>query len=183
MLNFQPALKQLVFAILLLLSLAGTGAAVQAKAPVPPAVATATAVNSNSGQIVDSLADRQSGECVAIPKDVDVTIPDHTQLKAGSRQTKTWRLTNCGTTTWDGYKIRYLTSNGNEDAWLAANPDLNGSPNVANVPLTKPGQSADISITFTVPKSGTEYVTSYMMENRGGLAFRRVFWLDFVSVS
>jgi hypothetical protein len=174
-----------MFAILLLVSLAGVGSASQAlaNAPVPPAVATATTVNRNSGQgqISDSLADRQSGECVAVPKDVDVTIPDDTKLKAGSQQTKTWRLTNCGTTTWDGYKIRYLTSNGHEDAWLAANSDLNGPAIVANVPLTKPGQTADVSITFTVPKPGTGYTMWYMMENRGGLAFRRVFWLVFDS--
>lgn len=174
----RSALKQLMFAILLLVSLAGAGAAAQAKAPAPPA----TAVNRNSGQIVDSLADRQSGECVAVPQNVDVTIPDGTQLKAGSQQTKTWRLTNCGTTTWNGYKICYLTSNGTEDAWLAANPDLKGPANVANVPLTKSGQTADVSITFTVPKAGTTYVIDFMMENKGGLAFRRIFWVDFNSV-
>ena len=38
----------------------------------------------------------------------DVTIPDETVISPGRSFTKTWRITNSGSTTWSGYNLGFV---------------------------------------------------------------------------
>jgi uncharacterized protein YkwD len=70
----------------------------------------------------------------------DVTIPDETNLKQGQAFTKTWRLKNTGTCTWNStYSLAFVSGE-----------KMNGP---ALIPLaeTLPGQSLDISADLTTP--------------------------------
>src|ERR1700704_1212338 len=39
----------------------------------------------------------------------DVTIADGTVMKPGQSFTKTWRISNSGSTTWKGYSLNFLS--------------------------------------------------------------------------
>ena len=70
----------------------------------------------------------------------DITIPDNTAVAAGTNFTKTWRLRNVGTCTWQGYILNvYGKSQGTEADWV----QLRG--------IVPPGQTVDISIELPAP--------------------------------
>lgn len=91
----------------------------------------------------------------------DVTIPDRTPFYAGSTFTKTWRLSNVGTCTWDsGYRVVFV------------NGDAMGAP--ASAVLSKtvaPGQTVDISVTMTAPSAVREYAGYWMLQSSNGGLF------------
>ncbi len=70
----------------------------------------------------------------------DVTVNDGTPVKPGKSFVKTWRVRNNGTTTWGaGYTLAYFAD------------DRMQGPNSVPLPITKPGDTADISVTLTAP--------------------------------
>jgi cytochrome c2 len=82
----------------------------------------------------------------------DLTIPDGTQVTPGATIEKTWRLLNCGQTTWDGYHaVRSAGSLG---------------PEILDVPVTPPGTTADLSIAIQIPDSIGQYDALYRLVGR-----------------
>ena len=70
----------------------------------------------------------------------DVTVPDNTRLEVGQPFTKTWRLRNTGTCTWGpGYRLAFIDGD-----------QMDGS-DTGDVPETRAGQSADISVALVAP--------------------------------
>lgn len=93
----------------------------------------------------------------------DVTIPDGTQIPVNTTYVKTWRVKNTGTVVW---KNRYLKRTTPADDLLCS------SPAMVPIPETKPGETVDISVTFTTPhlpgSCRTDWKTS---DDRGNLYF------------
>ena len=91
----------------------------------------------------------------------DVTIPDRTTFYAGFSFTKTWRLSNVGTCTWDsGYRVVFV------------NGDAMSAP--ASAVLSKtvaPGQTVDISVTMIAPTAVREYAGYWMLQSSNGGLF------------
>jgi hypothetical protein len=91
----------------------------------------------------------------------DVTVPDRTPFSAGTSFTKTWRLSNVGTCTWDsGYKVVFISG------------DAMSAP--ASVALNKtvaPGATVDISVTMVAPSGVREYAGYWMLQSSNGTLF------------
>lgn len=92
----------------------------------------------------------------------DVTVPDGTVFTADSTFTKTWRIQNTGTTTWTtNYSLVYLEG-------------VLGTGDMQSVKLTKevkPGESIDISVNFTAPKTNGSYISWWRMFSASGYLF------------
>ncbi len=91
----------------------------------------------------------------------DITYADGTQVSPGTTFTKTWRLTNAGTTTWTpGYAVVFFSG------------DAMNSP--ASVPITAnvpPNGTVDISVALTAPSTAKSYTGYYKIRNAGGALF------------
>ena len=111
----------------------------------PPAVATAT-------RVCDSAAPGNP---------IDVTIPDDTQMQPGQSFTKTWRLQNVGTCTWDrNYTIAVFSG------------DAMGAPVAVQLPdAVAPGGSLEISVDLTAPLSAGSYQGNWKLRNASGAWF------------
>ena len=91
----------------------------------------------------------------------DVTIPDNTPIVAGTPFTKTWRVSNTGTCIWGpDYTISYYS-----DQRMAA-------PASVPLPLTYPGQNADISIDLVAPNTPGTYRGNFVIKNPAGLIMK-----------
>lgn len=86
----------------------------------------------------------------------DVTIPDGTVMAPGQTFVKTWRLQNSGTCTWTAtYKAVYAQS---------GNGPMGGTPTTIGKAV-KPGETIDVSISFTAPTTAGEYVSWWKLQN------------------
>jgi hypothetical protein len=92
----------------------------------------------------------------------DVTIPDGTEVEAGSTFTKTWRLRNDGTCPWNA-DYRIVFSDGDS---------LDGPDSAEFVTEDiVPGKTVDISLDLTAPDEPGDYTGYWMLENADGDAF------------
>ncbi|HJW91317.1 MAG TPA: NBR1-Ig-like domain-containing protein [Anaerolineales bacterium] len=98
----------------------------------------------------------------------DITIPDGTDLKPGESFTKTWRLSNAGTSTWTtNYALAFIGG-----AQM-------GAP--AAVPLTKqvaPGEMVDISVNLVAPLEGGNHRGFWEMRNASGQLFATAIFVE-----
>jgi uncharacterized protein YkwD len=91
----------------------------------------------------------------------DVTIPDNTPIVAGTPFTKTWRVSNTGTCIWGpDYTISYYS-----DERMAAPPSV-------PMPLTYPGQDADLSINLVAPNTPGTHRGNFVIKNPAGLIMK-----------
>ncbi len=92
----------------------------------------------------------------------DVTIPDGTLLGGGDAFTKTWRLRNTGSCSWNpSYELIFKEG------------DAMGGP--ASQQLTSgtvsPGQTVDISVDLTAPNAEGEYRGDWLIRSEDGIVF------------
>lgn len=121
----------------------------------------------------------------AIPCDraqfvTDVSVPDDTEIGAGSTFVKTWRLKNTGSCTWtSGYAMVFY--NGDAMSGPASAQITNGT-----VP---PGSTIDISATLIAPTTPGTYRGNWRLRNAGGALFGigangdQSFWVQIKSVA
>ncbi len=91
----------------------------------------------------------------------DVTIPDGTVIAPGTTFTKTWRLTNIGTSTWTtSYKLVFESG------------ELLGAKTSINLPKSvAPGQSIDLSVDMTAPLTTGTFRGNWKLQNASGVKF------------
>jgi uncharacterized protein YkwD len=88
----------------------------------------------------------------------DVTIPDNTSVAGGTKFTKIWRIANNGTCVWNPtYTVTHYSD------------ETLGAPSSVPLPITYPGQTADISIDLTAPNSTGTHRGNYVIKNPAGL--------------
>jgi uncharacterized protein YkwD len=91
----------------------------------------------------------------------DVTIPDNTPLVAGTPFTKTWRVSNTGTCIWGpDYTISYYSD------------ERMNAPASVPLPLTFPGQNADISVDLVAPNNPGTHRANFVIKNPAGLIMK-----------
>jgi uncharacterized protein YkwD len=90
----------------------------------------------------------------------DITVPDGTLFRPGEAFTKTWRVKNTGTCTWDtGYSLVYISGD-----------IMNGNFNNPIGP-TSPGELADVSVDMAAPMRGGEQTGYWQFKNASGQPF------------
>jgi hypothetical protein len=110
----------------------------------------------------------------------DVSVPDNTEIGAGTTFVKTWRLKNNGSCTWtSGYSLVFY--NGDAMSGPASAPITNGT-----VP---PGSTIDISATLIAPTTPGTYKGNWRLRNAGGALFglgadaNESFWVQIKSMA
>ncbi len=87
----------------------------------------------------------------------DITIPDNTSVGAGTIFTKTWRIANKGTCVWGpDYKLVYYS-----DERMSA-------PDSVSIPITYPGDNADITVNLTAPTSPGRHQANFVIKGTKG---------------
>lgn len=88
----------------------------------------------------------------------DVTIPDNSPVDGGSTFTKTWRIQNRGTCIWwSGYTLTHYSEN------------AMSAPASVPLPVTDPGETADIAIDLVAPSVAGTYRGNFVVKNPDGL--------------
>ncbi len=91
----------------------------------------------------------------------DVTVPDGTIFSPGAAFTKTWRLKNIGSCTWNTSYTLVFSSD-----------QQMGGPASVNFPATvSPGQTVDLSVQLTAPNTAGTYRGNWMLKNASGALF------------
>jgi uncharacterized protein YkwD len=91
----------------------------------------------------------------------DVTIPDNSDIGAGAPFTKTWRISNTGTCIWaSDYTLSHYSD------------ERMNAPASVPLPLTYPGQTADVSVTLTAPNSLGKHQGNFVIKNAAGLIMK-----------
>jgi hypothetical protein len=91
----------------------------------------------------------------------DVTIPDYTALSPNTAFTKTWRLKNAGSCTWNShYLVSYISG-----TTMTQQPGYWIVPQGQTVP---PGQSVDISVGMTSPVQNGSYGSYWGLKKENG---------------
>jgi hypothetical protein len=110
----------------------------------------------------------------------DITIPDNSQITAGSTFRKIWRLQNLGSCSWtSGYRLTY--SHGDR---MSA-PD-NLSITTGSVP---PGGFLDVAVDLVAPSTPGTYQGDFMLRSPDGYVFgiggaaNQSFWVKIVVVN
>lgn len=125
-----------------------------------PPTSTAAALTSipPTAESTPTLTPTPAGPCTDKASFVDdVTIPDYAHLDVKETFTKTWRIKNTGTCTWNtDYKAAYSRG------------DALGAP--ISIPLseTAPGATIDISANMAAPTVGGKYEIFYQLTNAAG---------------
>ncbi len=101
----------------------------------------------------------------------DVTVPDGTVLAPGASFTKTWRLKNVGTCTWQNYSLVF------------DHGEAMGGPASVPIPATvAPGQQVDVSVTLTAPTKPGTYKGYWRLRDDKGVVFGLTtgvpFWVE-----
>ena len=93
---------------------------------------------------------------------VSETVPDGTVMAPGQVFVKTWKIQNSGTCTWTATYKAVFTGTGNGSMGGIATP-------IAKT--VKPGEIIEISISFTAPNTGGDYVSWWKLQNDKGEFF------------
>jgi hypothetical protein len=91
----------------------------------------------------------------------DVTVADGTLFSPGAAFTKTWRLKNVGSCTWNkSYSIVFYSG------------DQMGAPTSVNFPWSvAPGQTVDLTVNMVAPASAGKYRGFWILRNSSGALF------------
>ncbi len=96
---------------------------------------------------------------VVMVSDLDIT--DGTQIDAGAKFTKKWRLMNTGTSTWTtAYSLVHSSGN-----------DIKGPASVPIPAEVAPGKIIDVAVELTAPKSEGTYTSYWKLKNASGTLF------------
>ncbi len=123
--------------------------------PVPPTTTQALPTNPPAPS---PTADSGGLPCLSASFIADVTIPDGMLVDPGSTFTKTWRVQNNGTCTWDSsYSLVFVSGDQMAEA--------------GSYPLTQyvgPEQTADLSVPMTAPSTAGTYYGEWRLQTPWG---------------
>ncbi len=129
----------------------------------PPADASATSTTTTE-VTATAIATRppNAADCTNSASFVaDITIPDNTEVEGGSTFTKTWRIMNTGTCIWaSDYTLSHYSD------------EIMNAPAFVPLPVTFPGQTADISVELTAPNTLGPHRANFVIKNPAGLIMK-----------
>ncbi len=104
----------------------------------------------------------------------DVSVPDGTQFSGGQKFTKTWRLKNVGTCTWNkDYALVFVDGSAMS---APAAVSLKGE--------VRPGETVDLSVDLVAPSNAGSYKANWILRDASGRLFGlgdnadKAFWVS-----
>ena len=92
-------------------------------------------------------------------------MPDDTVLEPAQGFTKVWRLENTGATTWgEGYQF------------VLVGGQTLGAPHMLPVPPCRPGETADLTVSFVTPPEAGQYISAWSLADPQGNLFGEQVW-------
>jgi hypothetical protein len=138
------------------------------KTPITPTVPTSTPTFTPTATIVGSTY------CNWAKFVKDITVPDMTQFGSNMSFTKTWRIQNIGTCTWNtSYSLVYDSGE-----------QMSGPVSIALPRSVAPGQTIDLSVNLTAPGFPSVYTGYWKLKSDTGQTFgigsraTGVFWVQ-----
>ena len=119
-------------------------------------------ISPTSPAVITPSPTSTKGECDQAGFEKDVTVPDNTTMSAGEQFTKTWRLRNDGTCSWNSsYAIVF------------DHGDAMGGPAsaVLTTDTVAPGETVDISVVLIAPSTTGTYQGYWKLRNPAGQVF------------
>ena len=99
----------------------------------------------------------------------DITVPDDTEFSPEESFTKTWRIRNSGTCTWEeGTQLVF------------ASGDPLGGPASVPVPQTAPNGAVDISVAMVAPKAEGTYKSNWQLQTEDGTRYGGIFYVQII---
>jgi next-to-BRCA1 protein 1 len=134
--------------------------------PPPPPTETAPVVSIATNELGTPV---ELCDSLTFGVDVDVTIPDGTQMVPSQTFTKTWRIKNDGACAWgSGYGLTY-----------AYGEKMSGKPQ-ALVTVVQIGESVDVSVELKAPDKVGEYTSAWQMTNPKGIPFGKALFVKII---
>ena len=125
--------------------------------PLPSMIATIARTPTEAATATSEASCNRAG--MGTP--FDLTIPDGTQIVAGEKFTKTWRLVNSGSCKWTRlYKLVFYSQN---PLGAIYEQFLPGE--------VLPGYAVDLSVEFTAPLQPGTYRSNWMLQAPDGTLF------------
>ncbi len=107
--------------------------------------------------------------CDSMSYVADLTVPDGTYMNPGQSFTKTWRIRNTGSCTWNSsYKFVFVQGN-----------SMGGQPQSINGTVA-PNQNYDMSVPMQAPTTPGTYAGWWQMVNAQGTPFGTRVWVEIV---
>ena len=102
----------------------------------------------------------------------DVTYPDNTQVNAGEKFTKTWKIQNTGDCAWTGYAVAF------------ASGDQMQAPASVAVPETAAKATVQVSVDLVAPPDNGAYTGNFALRNAEGksvpMGTEPTFWVKII---
>jgi hypothetical protein len=137
-----------------------TALSLPANTPTGTPIFTPTSTSTSSTPLATATRLVPTASCYGLSLVSDVTIPDGTLIIPLQTFTKTWRVKNTGTCTWDaGFKFVFI-----------AGESMGGVPFALTTPVI-PGAQLDISIAMTAPNKSGNVTGHWRMSTAGGTIF------------
>lgn len=122
-----------------------------------------------SGNVMDKSSTGATTPCDGSAYVDDVSVPDGTVFAPGEVFTKTWKLKNTGTCTWN--KFYAITFSGGDDMFGATTTLRRAIP---------PNGTGNVSLELTAPGTEGTYTSYWVMTNGSGAPFGNVFYVQIV---
>jgi hypothetical protein len=125
-----------------------------------PTVTPTSTLTPSATPLATAVQFLPTSSCYALTFIKDVTIPDNTKLKPSEEFTKTWRVNNSGSCSWEeGFSFRYFSGNKMDGAAYTLTKEI------------KSGAELDISIDMIAPKTEGFYTSNWKMADDAGVFF------------
>lgn len=134
--------------------------------PPPPPTETVPVVSIATNELGTPV---ELCDSLTFGADVDVTIPDGTQMVPSQTFTKTWRIKNDGACAWgSGYGLTY-----------AYGEKMSGKPQ-ALATVVQIGDVVDVSVELKAPDKVGEYTSAWQMTNPKGIPFGKALFVKII---
>lgn len=164
-----------LFLLVLLSSCAQASGETPTSPPVDLATPTLSATQSGSTEIPPTAppATNAPTDCRYSAVLVeDVNYPDNTQVAAGEKFTKTWKLRNTGDCAWKGYTVAFVFG------------ERMNAPDLVPVPETQVNSTVDVSIDLIAPSTDGTYQANFELRNPEGqsiiMGTETTFWVKII---
>ena len=129
--------------------------------PTSTPTLTPTATPTNTATLPAPVVQVQVAPCYSAAFIEDVTVANGTEFSAGQDFTKTWRLQNTGSCTWNtGYQVVF--DNGDH---------LSGPDSINLTNTVYPGQTVDVSVGLRAPSDAGTYEGFWRLQAPDGTSF------------